>query len=249
MAQAVDSPSTTGPQPAPPAAGRATETGNSAGETAGERPKVAAELVRTVPASELTASRPIDPGVGEGEDVVFVMYPILRTERNRRLQYPVEVPKYVRTAMPESTIYWPQDLDGIVSFLTVIADQGRRIRRLRIIAHSRMGTVLVVPGDAASAWVEPKTVEALESRKEYPKLGGEPLLGRFLLEVSVQRPPRPDKIETWNERIRLATNSGIVVRDHLGHVYRENEMFESDWSEQAELEEIEEQGVTARPRR
>lgn len=170
MAQAVDSPGTTGPQPAPQVTGRTAETGNTGGETASERPKVAAELVRSVPASEITASRPIDPGVGAGEDIVFVLYPRITSETDEKLEYLVEVPKYVRTAMPQAEVYWPQNLGGLVAYLTGFADQGRRIRRLRIIAHSTKGAVLTISEDSERVWVGPKTVQAYARRPEVREL-------------------------------------------------------------------------------
>src|SRR4051794_1635812 len=169
MAQVMDSPSTTSPQPAQPTAGRTAET-QTAGETATGRPKVAAELVRSVPASEVTASRPIDPGVGEGEDIVFVFFPRITSGTDEKLEYLVEVPKYVRTAMPQAEIYWPQNLGGMVDYLTGFADQGRRIRRLRVVAHSTKGAVLTISGDSEKVWVGPKTAEAYARRPKVREL-------------------------------------------------------------------------------
>ncbi|GAA1426814.1 hypothetical protein GCM10009601_36740 [Streptomyces thermospinosisporus] len=53
-----------------------------------------------------------------------------------------------------------------------------------------------------------------KARAEYPQLIGEPLTGRWVLEVPVQSQPVPE----W--ALKEAANRGVMIRDVQGFVYR-----------------------------
>jgi outer membrane protein OmpA-like peptidoglycan-associated protein len=127
--------------------------------------------------AEPTASRPAEPGQGEGIDVAFVLTPYT-TDTEKQQNYIYMVKTYLMTVAPDADLIWVDDLADIVKTLGDFAKTEQRIRRIRIVAHgTKKGKVLIhIPEKKKSSelgrayWAPPTYVENFAKSSEVREL-------------------------------------------------------------------------------
>jgi outer membrane protein OmpA-like peptidoglycan-associated protein len=123
-----------------------------------------------------TISRPADPGMGPGLDVVFVLTSSVEDPKEQQ-DYIRDMINYVRSALPGERLYPVDDLDGMLAILLVIEANGERVRRLRIVGHGSHdrpgaqpyttgGRVLTHDPGGRPIWIGPDVVLAAARDEE-----------------------------------------------------------------------------------
>ncbi len=106
------------------------------------------------------ASRPADPGVGEGIDVTVILLSG-RGDKPKLKAYIEALRTYVHAALPAERVLEVDGLPGLVARLFVLRADGERVRRLRIVGHgSKEGAVLTHDDAGAGAWLGPQELLA-----------------------------------------------------------------------------------------
>ncbi|MBK8211895.1 MAG: DUF4157 domain-containing protein [Rhodospirillales bacterium] len=85
-----------------------------------------------------SASRPVDPGIGEGLDVTFILAMRPQDPPNLRPFAP-NVTWYVKNVLKSAEVYEVNDLEDIIQQLWVIRENGDKVRRIRIVGHGNFG--------------------------------------------------------------------------------------------------------------
>jgi outer membrane protein OmpA-like peptidoglycan-associated protein len=173
-------------------------------------------LARTLTAEQVTASRPADPGVGEGIDLVLVIADVSPD--------PVPDPKYSeRVAQYVVTVLQPEHLyvvNGLVEIVENLKQRGResvKVRRLRIVGHgshdrpgapfgSTGGKTLMRDPTGRRGWIPPAVIE------EYAK-------GREVREVMNQVLTPGAVVEFWGCSLGSYETAGKAWANLFGRTF------------------------------
>jgi len=109
------------------------------------------------------ASRPVEPGLGEGIDIIFIIKSG-PTDQPEWTQYIAHLTRFVRTVLKGQAYYEVEDLDDMFVRLFLIGEAGQKVRRIRIVGHgshgSKGGRVLLhEQGSQRGYWIAPDEVK------------------------------------------------------------------------------------------
>jgi outer membrane protein OmpA-like peptidoglycan-associated protein len=152
-------------------------------------------LARTLPAEEITASRPVDPGRGEGVDVVFVITDVT-PDKVPDPTYTARVSSYVLTVLQQPDNFYP--VTGLTEMYETLKYRTQHnappIRRLRIVGHGSHDrarqphgttggrTLMRDPRTGERGWIPPEVIEEYARSPEVREVMGKALLPHAVVE-------------------------------------------------------------------